>query len=108
MLLNDKRSEITKRAYSFNINHFFIYLTGSISTETNVHKFISLPRNNALEIILSYKHWLITNEKLAESTINRKISAIRWLVRLAKTIGYCDYDLSEVANEKIKTYRYTT
>ena len=108
MLLNDKRSENTKRAYRFDINHFFIYLTGSISTETNVHKFISLSRNKALEIVLTYKNWLITNEKLAESTINRKISAIRSLVSLAKTLGYCDYDLSEVAHEKIKTYRDTT
>src|SRR5690625_4985715 len=100
MLLNDKRSENTKRAYRFDIDHFFIYLTGGISTETNINK--------ALEIVLTYKNWLITNEKLAESTINRKISAIRSLVSLAKTLGYCDYDLSEVAHEKIKTYRDTT
>src|SRR5699024_9935160 len=108
MLLNDKQSENTKRAYRFDINHFFIYLTGSISTETNVHKFISLPIINSLEIVLTYKNWLIRNEKLAESTINRKISAIRSLVSLAKTLGYCDYDLSEVAHEQIKTYRDTT
>src|SRR5699024_5704089 len=108
MLLNDKRSENTKRAYRFDINHFFIYLTGSISTETNVHKFISLPRNKALEIVLTYKNWLITNEKLVESTLNRKISATRSLVSFAKTLGYCDYDISEVAHEKIKTYRDTS
>src|SRR5699024_2121938 len=30
------------------------------------------------------------------------------LVSLAKTLGYCDYDLSEVAHEKIKTYRDTS
>ena len=108
MLLNDKRSENTKRAYRFDIDHFFIYLTGSKSTSINVHKFTSLPRNKALEIVLTYKNWLITNEKLAESTINRKISAIRSLVSLAKTLGYCDYDLSEVAHEKIKTYRDTS
>src|SRR5699024_221551 len=34
--------------------------------------------------------------------------AIRSLVSLAKTLGYCDYDLSEVAHEKIKTYRDTS
>src|SRR5699024_6702925 len=83
-----KQPENTKKSYHFDINHFFIYLTSSISTETNVHKFISLPRNKALEIVLTYKNWLITNEKLAESTINRKISAIRSLVSLAKTLGY--------------------
>src|SRR5699024_6433517 len=103
MLLNDKRSENTKRAYRFDIDHFFIYLTGSKSTSINVHKFTSLPRNKALEIVLTYKNWLITNEKLAESTINRKIYAIRSLVSLAKTLGYCDYDLSEVDHETEET-----
>src|SRR5690625_5967414 len=70
--------------------------------------YILLYINKAHKIVLTYKNCLITNEKLAESTINRKISAIRSLVSLAKTLGYCDYDLSEVAHEKIKTYRDTT
>lgn len=108
MLLNDKRSENTKRAYKYDIDHFFIYLTGNVSTPNSIHEFVSLPRTKALEIVLTYKNWLITDEKLAESTINRRLSAIRSLISLAKTLGYCDYDLSEVTHEKIKSYRDTT
>lgn len=108
MLLNNKRSEDTKRAYKYDIDHFFTYLTGFKSTPNNIHEFVSLPRTKALEIVLTYKNWLITDKELAESTINRRISAIRSLVSLAKTLGYCDYDLSEVTHEKIKTYRDTT
>lgn len=39
---------------------------------------------------------------------NPGISAIRSLVRLAKTLGYCDYDLHEIKFEQIQTYRDTT
>lgn len=108
MLLNDKRSEDTKRAYNYDINDFFTYLTGVESTPENVEKFLSLPRTNALELTLEYKNWLITDRKLAESTINRRISAIRSLVNLAKTLGYCEFDLSEITHESIQTYRDTT
>lgn len=108
MLLNDKRSENTKRTYRYDINHFFKYLTGFKPTFNNVQKFVSLPRIKALEVVFEYKNWLITHEKLTESTINRRISAIRSLVNLAKTLGYCEYDLSEITHEKNQSYRDTT
>ncbi|RKQ17199.1 integrase [Oceanobacillus bengalensis] len=108
LLLNDKRSDNTKRAYRYDINRFFTYMTGEEATSANVQEFLSLPKSKALEAVLIYKNFLITNEKQAESTINRRISAVRSLVRLAKMLGYCDYDLQEVKFERIQTYRDTT
>src|SRR5690606_19009485 len=103
-----KRSENTKRAYRYDINRFFTYMTGESATPSNVQHFLSLPKTRALEEIIRYKNFLITHEKLAESTINRRIAAVRSLVRLANMLGYCDYDLQEVKFERIQTYRDTT
>ena len=108
LLLEDKRSEHTKKAYSYDINHFFKYMTGEDVTSKNVQQFLSLPKFKALEEVMKYRNYLITHENQAESTINRKISSIRSLVRLAKTLGYCDYDLHEIKFERIQSYRDTT
>lgn len=108
MLLNDKRSEDTKKAYRFDINDFFMFITDSKANSTNIEQFLSLSRTQALEVVFEYKNWLITERKLSESTINRRISSIRSLVRLAKTLGYCDYDLSEITHERVQPYRDTT
>ena len=108
LLLNDKRSEDTRRAYRNDINQFFMYMTGEEATPVNVQYFLSLSKSRALEEVLKYKNFLIAKKQRAESTINRKISAIRSLVRLAKTLGYCDYDLQEVKFERIHSYQDTT
>ena len=108
LLLDDKRSDNTKRAYRYDINHFFTYMTGQEATHADVQDFLTLSKSKALEVVLQYKNFLITHEKKAESTINRRISAIRSLVRLAKMLGYCDYDLQEVKFERIQTYRDTS
>src|SRR5690606_1069715 len=78
------------------------------ATPENIQHFFSLTKFEALEEVLKYKNHLISHEKQAEATINRRIAAIRSLVRLAKTLGYCDYDLQEVKNERVQTYRDTT
>jgi integrase/recombinase XerC len=107
LLLNDKRSEHTKKAYRYDINRFFTYMTGKEATPESIQFFLSLPKTKALEEVLKYKNFLITYEKRSESTINRRIAAIRSLVKLAKTLGYCDYDLQEVKLERIQSYRDT-
>lgn len=108
MLLNNKRSENTKRAYKFDINDFFTYITGSAANSSNIETFLSLSRTDALQIVFEYKNWLMTERKLSESTINRRIYSIRSLVNLGKTLGFCDYDLSEITHEKVQPYRDTT
>ncbi|WP_121616666.1 tyrosine-type recombinase/integrase [Virgibacillus halodenitrificans] len=108
LLLNDKRSDHTKKAYNYDINRFFTYMTGEGVTSESVQRFLSLPKYKALEKVIQYRNYLISEEKQSESTINRRISAIRSLVKLAKTLGYCDYDLQEVKFERVQTYRDTT
>lgn len=108
LLLNDKRSIHTKRAYRSDIQDFFVYMTGKEMTFENLQQFLSLPKHLALEEVLKYKNHLITYKKQTESTINRKMSAIRSLVKLAKMLGYCSYDLNEIKLEKVQTYRDTT
>jgi len=108
MLLNNKRSENTKRAYLYDINDFFTYISGEKANSLNIEQFLSLSRKEALQIVFEYKNWLISERKLSEATINRRISAIRSLANLANTLGFCDYDLSEVTHETVQPYRDTT
>lgn len=107
MLLDDKRSLETKRAYRHDINQFFKYVTGEASNQRSMESFLSLSKNDALAIILKYKSHLISVEGIAEATLNRRIAAIRSLAKLGKTLGKCEFDLSEVKGEKIQSYRDT-
>jgi len=107
MLLDDKRSLETKRAYKYDINQFFKFLTGKDCSSTTMEAFLSLTKNDALAMVMKYKNELITVEGLAESTINRRIAAIRSLAKLGKTLGRCKFDLAEIKGEKIRSYRDT-
>jgi len=45
---------------------------------------------------------------LKESTVNRRISAIKSLVNYAAKIGKCSYSLTDIKSEKVKPYRDTS
>lgn len=106
-LLADKRSANTKRAYQNDLNDFFKVMTGADATPAMINQFLNLPRFEAVQVGLQYKAKMI-DRGLAEATINRRIAAIRSLVKYAKLIGLCEWDLSDIQGEKIQQYRDTT
>ncbi len=104
MLLRDKRSPNTRAAYAFDIKTFFKAVTGRPATPELVTEFLSLERHQAVAVVLDYKADLLT-QGLAEATINRRLAAIKSLVRFGRKVGHCAWDLSDIEGEKIVSYR---
>lgn len=108
-LLADKRSPETRRAYAKDLGDFFRFATGSARPVPEAAgEFLSLDRYAALSLVLSYKSHLLDTRSLSEATVNRRLAAIKSLVRLANQLGKCDFTLSEVKGEKLVRYRDTT
>ena len=105
--LNDKRSPSTRTNYARDLNDFFRFLTGATLSLELARWFLSLDRFEALSMVLSYRHHCY-QKGLKESTVNRRLAAIKSLVNYARQVGQCDYDLADVKYDKIKQYRDTT
>ncbi|MBV9467904.1 MAG: tyrosine-type recombinase/integrase [Abitibacteriaceae bacterium] len=103
LLIADKRSEATRRAYRADLEAFFC---GNPSVE-EVGRFVAQPAAKiALELAV-YKNSLL-QKGLAEATINRRLAAIRSLLKLAHRLGYASTDgRNLVDSEKIIAYRDT-
>ncbi len=106
-LLADKRSLNTRRAYEKDLRYFFLAAYGQKPTETVIAQFLQLNRFEAIAIALRYKSDLIT-QGLKESTINRRLSALKSLVNFAAKLGKCTWNLDDVQTEAVQTYRDTT
>lgn len=106
-LLADKRSPNTKRAYEKDVNDFFKEMTGTVVTPDSVLEFLHLERQKAVAVVLKYKAKLIA-KGLKESTVNRRIAAIKSLVVMGRKLGVCNYGLEDVKGEKVERYRDTS
>ena len=106
-LLSDKRSLNTRRAYEKDLRYFFLAAYGQKPTETVIAQFLQLNRFEAIAIALRYKSDLIARG-LKESTINRRLSALKSLVNFAAKLGKCNWNLDDVQTETVQTYRDTT
>jgi integrase/recombinase XerC len=104
MLLQDKRSENTRKAYRRDVETFFMATAGQQPDPELLNQFFSLTRGEALQVVLKYKADLIA-AGLAEATVNRRLSAIKSLVSFARKIDRCSWDLSDVQGEKVQSYR---
>ena len=106
-LLSDKRSLNTRRAYEKDLRYFFLAAYGQKPTESVIAQFLQLNRFEAISIVLRYKSDLIS-KSLKESTINRRLSALKSLVNFAAKLGKCNWNLDDVQTETVQTYRDTT
>ena len=106
-LLADKRSLNTRRAYEKDLRYFFLAAYGQKPTEPVIAQFLQLNRFEAIAIVLRYKSDLIA-QGLKESTINRRLSALKSLVNFAAKLGKCSWNLDDVQTETVQSYRDTT
>ncbi len=106
LLLEDKRSDQTKRAYATDVRLFFSVF-GLEPTKENILAFLKLPQHQALQVVLKFKAELRKQDK-AEATINRRLSAIKSLTKMGRKLGICSYTLEDVDGEKVVQYRDTT
>jgi integrase/recombinase XerC len=107
LLLADKRSENTKRAYRADIQDFFTAMYGAEPTPTHLAAFLAMGSERVAFLVASYKGDLISR-RLSEATVNRRLSAVRSLLLFARRLGLTDADLHRlVPGEKVLAYRDT-
>lgn len=106
-LLRSKRSTATQREYSKDLRKFFAAALNSSPTPLTVQHFLSLSQPEAVALVLKYKNDLIARS-LTPSTVNRRLTAIRSLVRVATAIGRCSFSLDAIEGERVQRYRDTS
>ena len=107
LLLSDTRSADTRRAYESDLKGFFIWHTGAAATPSSLADFCGLTSGPLALALNGYKGHL-QSRGLSESTINRRLSAVRSLLRMARRLGSPGGDPSGlVTGEKTKAYRDT-
>lgn len=98
------RSADTLRAYDADLRDFGRFL-GDMTGRQAVRFLLSLSGGPANELVLRYRNHL-TDRKLAPATIGRRLAAIRSVVRLGRTLGYCSFAI-EIEDPRVQKYRDT-
>lgn len=107
MLLADRRSENTRRAYRHDIDAFFVRVYESPASPERVRHFLNLNTPQMALVLLRYKAGLLAEGK-SEATINRRMSAMMSMVRFARRVGATEADPSDsIDAEKVVAYRDT-
>ena len=99
-----RRSKTTRRAYEADLRDFTRYL-GAEDPRAAILELISQGPGKANSIALHYKGNLIETGK-SPATVNRRLSALRSVISLAKTLGLITWTL-EVTNERAQAHRDT-
>jgi integrase/recombinase XerC len=98
------RNERTIEAYRRDLLDFQAF-TGADSPQEAANLLLAGGHGEANALALGYKASLI-NKCLSPATINRRLAALRSLVKMARTLGLVPWTL-EVENMKAKAYRDT-
>ena len=97
------RSTATIRAYKADLNAFASYL--NVNTSTAAQMLLQSDAGRANEIVLRYRNSMVA-VGLKPATINRRIAAVRSLVKLGRTLGVLAWDI-EIKGVKNEVYRDT-
>lgn len=95
----------TRAAYAKDIDFFASFL-GELSATAAMSRLLALSGGEGNALLLDYRTHMV-DAKLAPSTINRRLSAIRSAAKLARTVGFSSWE-PEVAGLKAQAYRDTT
>lgn len=102
-----KISANTRRNYSKAIADFCRRTCDLEVSEQLLSQFLSLNQPEAVYQVLHYRQQLI-EAKLAPSTINVRLSALKSFVDYARTVEQCNFNLADVTCLKVETYGDTT
>jgi len=97
----------TQRAYLADLNLFFKFATGESVSPKIIKMFLELPKEQAVTVVLRFKGYCI-ERGLKEATINRRLAAIKSLVKMGERVGVCSYILDNLKSEKVAKYRDTS
>jgi len=98
------RKPRTLEAYRQDLEDFRLF-TGAATLDEASALLLSRTPGEANGLALDYKAHLM-ERKLAAATVNRRLAALRSLVKLGRTLGFVSWGL-EVESEKTQAYRDT-
>ena len=122
----DKNKPATREGYTKDLTDFFLFVTQGESvylTEGSKRKspiksqvkeelsrlsqsFVAIGRLKALELTARYRECMV-QRGLQANTINRRLAAVKSMVRMARRLEMCDWTLAEVDGLKVKPYKDT-
>lgn len=99
------RSPQTLKAYRKDLETFAAFIGLNTTSETAAWLLLNKPLGEANALALAYRASMV-DQGLAAATVNRRLAALRSLVKLARTLGMVPWAL-EVAGMEAATYRDT-
>lgn len=102
------RKPCTLRAYAKDLEDFAAFC-GARSREEGLERLVGLPQGEANAVALAYKNHLL-ERKLAPATVNRRLAALRSVVKVARIVGFVPWTLEvqAVAKEDARDMRGPT
>ncbi len=107
-MIANKNSVNTQKAYEIDLRDFFGFY-GMELNQVSVQQFLVLERSKAVQLVLKFRRYLITQRKLKPASMNRKINAIKALAKYAYDVGVCQWklDVDALKQGKVEVYRDT-
>ncbi|NJN24416.1 MAG: tyrosine-type recombinase/integrase [Acaryochloridaceae cyanobacterium RL_2_7] len=125
-VLVDKNKPTTREGYTKDLMDFFLFVTQGESVyqaEGSKRKsalkdqireelsrlsqsFVAIGRLKALELTARYRECMM-QRGLQANTINRRLAAVKSMVRMARRLEMCDWTLAELDGLKVKQYKDT-
>jgi integrase/recombinase XerC len=96
----------TRKQYVKAIENFCQFAYNGSATPETISEFLALDRYAAIEMVLRYRRHSI-DKKLAPSTINVRLAAIKSLVEMARKLGKTTIDLGDIESIPSESYRDT-
>ena len=101
-----KIADSTRKQYVKAIENFCQFAYNGSATSETISEFLDLDRYAAIEMVLRYRRHSI-DKKLAPSTINVRLAAIKSLVDMARKLGKTTIDLTDIESIPSESYRDT-
>jgi integrase/recombinase XerC len=101
-----KIADSTTKQYVKAIENFCQFAYNGSATPERISEFLDLDRYAAIETVLRYRRHSI-DKKLAPSTINVRLAAIKSLVDMARKLGKTTIDLTDIESIPSQSYRDT-
>jgi integrase/recombinase XerC len=101
-----KIADSTRKQYVKAIENFCQFAYNGSATPETISAFLDLDRYAAIEMVLRYRRHSI-DKKLAPSTINVRLAAIKSLVEMARKLGKTTIDLGDIESIPSESYRDT-
>ncbi len=101
-----KIADSTRKQYVKAIENFCQFAYSCSANPETISEFLDLDRYAAIELVLKYRRHSI-DKKLAPSTINVRLAAIKSLVDMARKLGKTTIDLGDIESIPSESYRDT-